>query len=102
VKDYTKDKFISATTPETVDFVMRVKPGGIIRFLKPGYSRQRIAMGDTVENIPRSDARWIGAQLARLTPEQIRAAFESSGFTSKEIDGYCAELSKRITELNAL
>jgi hypothetical protein len=102
VRDYVKDKFIRASTPETVDFVMRTKPGGIIGFFKPGYSRQRVAMADTVQNIPRSDAKWIGTQLARLTPAQIRSAFESSGFTAVEVDGYFAELSKRIAELNAL
>jgi len=102
VKDYRRDKFIRATTPETVDFVMRLRPGGLIRFIKPGYSRQRLAMTGTVENIPRADAKWIGAQLARLTPDQIRSAFASSGFTPKEVDGYLAELNKRIAELNAL
>jgi len=102
VKDYTKDKFIRATTPETVDFVMRVRPGRMIRFLKPGYSRQRVAMAATVENIPRADVKWIGAKLAGLTPDQIRSAFASSGFTPKEVDGYLAELNKRIAELNAL
>jgi len=102
VKDYSKDKFILATTPETVDFVMRVKPGGMIRFFKPGYSRGRLAMADTVQNIPRSDAKWIASRLSRLTTEQIRSAFESSGFASQEVDGYVAELNKRIAELNAL
>jgi hypothetical protein len=102
VKDYTKDKFIRATTPETVDFVMRVKPGGIVRFFKPGYTRQRVAIADAVENIPRADAKWIGARLGRLTPEQIRSAFEGSGFTAREVDGYMAEMTKRIAELNAL
>jgi hypothetical protein len=102
VADYTKDKFIRATTPETVDFVMRTRPGKLIRLFQPGYTRQRLAMAATVEDIPRADAKWIGAQLARLTPEQIRAAFEASGFTEKEVDGYLAELKKRIVELNAL
>jgi len=102
VQDYSKDKFIRAATPETVDFVMRLKPGKIIRFLRPGYTRQRLAMADTVENIPRVDVKWIGTQLARLRPEQIRSAFEASGFTSKEADGCATELNKRIAELNAL
>jgi hypothetical protein len=101
-KDFTKDKFISATTPETVDFVMRTKPGKLVRFFKPGYARQRVAMAATVQNIPRTDAKWIGAQLARLRPEQIRAAFAASGFTASEVEGYSAELAKRIAELNAL
>jgi hypothetical protein len=102
VKDYAKDPFIRATTPETVDFVMRTKPAGILRLFKPGYYRQRTAMADTVENIPRADAKWIGTQLARLTPEQIRSAFQAAGFTAKEVDGYLAEWNKRIAELNAL
>ena len=102
LRDYTRDGFIRSTTPETVDFVMRTKPGGVIRFLKPGYSRGRVAMADTVQDIPRSDAKWIGEQLARLSPQQIRSAFEASGFTGPETDGYLAELSKRIAELNRL
>jgi len=101
-KDFTKDKFINATTPETVDFVMRTRPGKLVRFFKPGYARQRMAMAATVQNVPRADAKWIGAQLARLRPEQIRAAFSASGFTAEEVDGYSAELHKRIAELNAL
>jgi hypothetical protein len=102
VEDYRKDRFIRATTPETVDFVMRNKPGVVIRILKPGYSRQRVAMAGVVKNIPRADAKWIGRQLALLTPDQIRSAFASSGFTANEVDGYLAELNKRIAELNAL
>jgi len=102
LKDYQKDGFIRATAPETVDFVMRTKPGGILRVFKPHYYRQRTAMAETVENIPRADAKWIGGQLAQLTPQQIRSAFLSAGFTQKEADGYLVELQKRIVELNAL
>ena len=102
LKDYQKDGFVRAATPETVDFVMRTKPGGILRVFKPHYYRQRTAMAETVENIPRADAKWIGGQLAQLTPEQIRSAFLSAGFTPKEADGYLIELQKRIAELNAL
>ena len=102
VKDYTKDKFIRGTTPETVDFVMRVRPGGTVRFFMPKYTRQRMTIADAVQNISRDDAKWIGSQLARLTPDQIHSAFASSGFTAKEADGYQAELSKRIAELNTL
>jgi len=102
VKDFAKDPFIRATTPETVDFVMRTKPAGILRVFKPHYYRQRSAMAENVETVPRADAKWIGGQLARLTPEQIRSAFLTAGFTPKEADGYLTELQKRIAELNAL
>jgi len=102
VKDFAKDPFIRASTPETVGFVMRTKPAGILRVFKPHYYRQRSAMAETVENVPRADAKWIGGQLARLTPEQIRSAFQAAGFKPKEVDAYLAVLQRRIIELNAL
>src|SRR4030095_4934353 len=102
LKDYQKDNFIRAINPETVDFVMRTNPAGILRLFRPQYYRQRTAMADTVGNIPRADAKWIGRQLARLSPEQIRSAFLAAGFTPKEADGYLIELKKRIGELNEL
>jgi len=102
LKDYQEDNFIRATTPETVDFVMRTKPGGILRVFRPHYYRHRTAMAGTVENVPRADAKWIGRLLAQLTPEQIRSAFLAAGFPPTEADGYLVELQKRIVELNAL
>jgi hypothetical protein len=102
VKDFAKDPFIRAATPQTVDFVMRTKPGGIVRGFKPHYYRERGEMADVVRQVPRAHAKWIGSQLARLTPEQIRSAFFAAGFTPREIDSYTKVLSERISELNAL
>ena len=102
VKDYEKDNFIAHTNPDTVDFVMRTKPGAILRHLKPGYYEKRVEMADQVKGVPRADARWIGGQLAKLTPEQMRSAFTAAGFTAKETDEYLDELRERIAELNAL
>lgn len=102
IKDYEKDSFIAHSNPDTVDFVMRTKPGAILRILKPGYYEKRVEMADQVKGVPRADARWIGGQLAKLTPEQMRSAFTAAGFTAKETAAYLDELQERIAELNAL
>jgi len=102
VKDFAKDPFIRAATPQTVDFVMRTKPGGIVGRFKPHYYQERIEMANVVHHVPRAHAKWIGSQLARLTPQQIRSAFLAAGFTPREIDGYTKVLTERISELNAL
>lgn len=102
VKDFGKDPFIRAATPQTVDFVMRTKPGGIVRRFKPHYYEERSELADVVHHVPRAHAKWIGSQLARLSPEQIRSAFFAAGFTPREIDGYTKVLTERISELNAL
>src|SRR5262249_16119667 len=70
VKDFAKDPFIRAVTPQTVDFVMRTKPGGIVRRFKPRYYEERSEMADVVHQVPRAHVKWIGSRLARLTPEQ--------------------------------
>jgi len=102
LKDYLKDPFIKRKDDQTVDFVMRTKPGWLIKAFKGGYYRQRVAMGEIARGIPRSDARWIGQQLAKLTDQQIGDAFRSAGFKPDEIDGYTREVQRRITELCAL
>jgi len=102
VNDYQKDSFIEHADGDTVDFVMRTKPAAILRHLKPGYYEKRVQIGDQVKGVPRADAKWIGGQLAKLTPEQMRSAFAAAGFTAKETDEYLDELKERIAELNAL
>lgn len=102
LKDFAKDPFIRAATPQTVDFVMRTKPAGFVRAFKPDYARKRSEMAAVVHQVPRAHAKWIGSQLARLTPEQIRSAFRAAGFAPEEIDGYTKVLTERIAELNAL
>lgn len=102
LRDYAKDRFIRQTGDDTVDFVMRTKPSWLLKIFKPKYYRERVAMAEIVRQIPRSDARWIGEQLSRLTTEQIRSAFLASGFTTRESDGYTDELKERIAELCAL
>lgn len=102
VNDFEKDNFIEAANAEHVDFVMRTTPASLLRHLKPRYYRQRVAMAQTVKNVPRADAKWMGTQLAKLSPDQIRTALLAGGFSTAETEEYLKVLRERISELNAL
>ena len=52
--------------------------------------------------IPRGDARWLGEQLGRLSPAQIRAAFRAAGYSPEEIEGFSKIVEGRIAELKEL
>jgi hypothetical protein len=52
--------------------------------------------------IPRTDARWMGDLLARLSPDQIRDAFRAAGYSSQEIEQLSKVVQRRIAELEKL
>jgi hypothetical protein len=54
------------------------------------------------KQIPRSDAKWIGSLLARLSPDQIRDAFRAAGYSPQQIELCTQAVSSRIQELNSL
>ena len=53
-------------------------------------------------HIPREDAKWIGALLAQLSPDQIRDAFRAAGYSPPEIELGTRGVLSRIQELNGL
>jgi hypothetical protein len=46
--------------------------------------------------------KWIADELARLSPEQIRDAFRSAGYSATEVDAFAAVVERRIAELREL
>ncbi len=101
LKDYVNSKFIEKVTPDYVDFVMRSRPFFLTVFNVPNYS-MRTRWEQITKHIPRADAKWLGQRLARLSEEQIRDCFRTSGYTPEEVEGYTKAVQKRIAELNAL
>jgi hypothetical protein len=57
---------------------------------------------DLFKNISVEDARWIGAQLSRLSDQQIEDAFRSANYTPEQVHIMTAAVRKRVGELNAL
>ena len=105
VKNYVDSKFITKTTPTTVDFGTPGAPTGVLiksgGLLAANYVRRRGYewIGD---NIPREDARWIGSLLGQLSHEQLVDAFRAGNFPPESIDQYVSVLEGRIAQLKAL
>jgi hypothetical protein len=84
-----------------VDFTVPATPAPIVVF-DPHSMFHRLGLRWIGEHIPRSDARWLGQLLARLSPDQIRDAFRAGGYTPQEVEAFSRIVEHRIAELNAL
>jgi hypothetical protein len=95
---YTESKFVTSVSPTAVDFAVPSRPA-LIHFteLKP-----RMALEWIGKQIPIADARWIGSILAKLSREQIQAAFGAAGYSPRQVVGFSAIVEARIAELNRL
>jgi len=98
---YKDSKFISKVGDEGVNFSVPSRPAMIHVFEAPEF-KSRVDMEWIGKQIPAEDARWIGSILAKLSPEQIQAAFGAAGYSPKEIVGFSAVVEARIAELNKL
>jgi hypothetical protein len=101
LKSYSHSKFIEHARPETMDFKTPSRPA-LIALVKPHQFFMRLHLRWIGKNIPRTDARWIGQILGRLSDKQIRDAFRAADYSDEEIDGFTRVVEHRIAELNAL
>jgi hypothetical protein len=101
LESYTESKFIAHVTPPVVDFGTPSRPALFYAVGVPGY-KSRLDMEWIGKQIPVDDARWIGALLAKLSPQQIEAAFGAAGYSPREIVGFSTIVEERIAELNKL
>ena len=102
LKSYRKSKFISKKTAEYVDFNVPGRPATLYVLTATGEYFSRMHMRSIGKHIPRADARWIGGYLAQLTPQQIRDAFRSAGYSPDQVEGFATIVEKRIAELRSL
>ncbi len=102
LKDYAQAKFIRERKGDLISFEMRTRPFAGLSPLERKNFEKRSRMEQIEDNIPVADAKWIGSQLAKLTPQQIRDAFRAAGFSPEEVEGYTGALQKRIADLVAL
>lgn len=105
VDSYVASKFITRTTPTTVDFGTPSAPtGALLRTggaLASSYVK-RLGYDWIGDDVPREDARWIGSMLGQLSHEQLVDAFRAGNFPPESIDRYVAVLEDRIAQLKAL
>ena len=98
---YQRSKFIAKVRTHDVSFNFPTHLPFVYVFNLPrfiSYSRQHW-IG---QHIPRSDAKWIAAQLAELSPEQIRDAFRAAGYSPAQVEAYASTVEARIAELQRL
>jgi hypothetical protein len=105
VDSYVASKFITGTTPTTVDFGTPSAPTGLLLksagVLAANYIQRR-GYDWIGQDIPREDARWIGSMLGQLSHEQLVDAFRAGNFPPESIDQYVSVLESRIAQLKAL
>jgi len=99
--NYEHSNFITKKTSEYVDFGVPSRPAFFIIF-NPAEFFPRIGLRWIGKRVPRSDARWMGQMLAKLSDAQIRDAFRAAGYSTEEQEGFAKVVEKRIGELAAL
>ncbi len=99
--DYVHSAFIHQVWPDRVDFVLHSRPFFLLAIDLPYYC-ERTRMESIVKNIPRADARWLGALLAQLSDRQLSDAFRAAGYAAPDIEACTRTLRQRITMLTKL
>ncbi|HEY4362900.1 MAG TPA: hypothetical protein VGN17_18160 [Bryobacteraceae bacterium] len=101
LRTYRRSKFIMHTGPDDVDFHT---PARISLFFlaTPHEYFSKLKLRWIGRSVPRDDVRWLGQLLAQLSPEQIRDAFRSAGYSPQEVEGFAVVLQGRIAELEDL
>ncbi len=81
--DYSKQAFIDDSRGNTVKF---------------HYSGK---MGSSLRAIPKDHVKWFLGIVGNLSDDQIKDAFKAAGAAQNEIDGFSAEIRKRINLLKS-
>jgi hypothetical protein len=99
---YEHTKFIRKRTPDTVSFVMRTRAPFIFMPFAPKLYSTYAHVERVAEDIPISDAVWMGSQLSKLTPEQVKDAFRTAGYPPDKVEGFARAFESRVAQLNSL
>jgi hypothetical protein len=101
LNSYTNSNFIRRRTTASVDFDVPARPR-FLYLLHPRNYFSRLRMRWIGRNVPRSDARWMGDVLSRLSDRQIQDAFRSAGYSEPELEGFSKVVESRIKLLAEL
>jgi hypothetical protein len=101
LRAYSGSTFIRTVARDYVDFNVPTRPALIHLFNLPAMI-DRLSQRQIGLHIPRADARWVGALLARLSARQIADVFRSGGYSPEEVEGFSRIVRDRIAQLNGL
>lgn len=74
-------------------FIEKVE-GGVVHLDYDGFDSK-------MDRVPLEHARWFASLVSQLTPEQVRRAFQASGATPKEVEGFSARFVEKVAQLQA-
>lgn len=103
---FKESKFITHETDTEVNFATPKPPTA--RLIETGGIPEtrdyasRVGFDWIGDNVPRADARWMGAQLGQLSHQQLVDAFRAGHFPPDQIDAYVGIVESRIHELQGL
>jgi hypothetical protein len=98
---YRHARFITKTTPDYVDFQTPGRPSFVFLFTPREYAH-KLQLRWIGRRIPRADAKWLGQLLAQLSPQQIRDAVRSAGYSAPEVEDFAKVVESRISQLQEL
>ena len=101
LQNYEASRFIENVDSPFVSFGTPSRPAFLLAFDMPDF-KSRLNMEWIGKKIPIDDARWIGSILARLSQQQIEAAFSAAGYSEGEVKGFSHAIEERIGALNRL
>jgi hypothetical protein len=101
LNSYSHSRFIKQVTPDHVDFTVPARPT-LLELSSPALYVRRTQLEWIGKGIPRTDAKWMGQLLSRLSPDQIRDAFRAAGYSRDEVEEFASIVKGRIDELNTL
>jgi hypothetical protein len=101
LESYSHSKFITKTTADYLSFAAPARPSLAV-LVNPFDYVYRMRLRWVGRKIPRSDVKWIGSMLARLSPNQVRDAFRAAGYSQPEVEGFVGIIENRIAALNDL
>jgi len=101
LEDYAASKFIDDVGAKEVDLTIKSRPFFLLA-VDPFHYSKLTSRENVARDIPRTDARWLGGLLGRLSIEQIRDCFRAAGYSSEAVVGFADVVRRRIAELNEL
>ena len=105
VDSYEGSGFIQRVHANDVDFATPKRPNTLLAET-PGVGAKQYAMRSGMDwignNIPRTDAHWVGVLLGQLSHQQLVDAFRAGNFPPSEIEIYVKVVERRILDLKGL
>jgi hypothetical protein len=99
LKAYKSSRFITKLTAQDVNFATPSRPT-LVELANFPQFMMRLHLRSIGRHIPRADAKWMAGLLERLSPDQIRDAFRSAGYSPEEVEGFASSIQNRIASLN--